>query len=96
MKGIARRRRTAVNAGHGRTLTGLATASIAAVAAVGLYAAPTALAATAPPTITSAFTPNLIGVGDTDATALSITITNPNASGTLSSISFSDALPAGR
>lgn len=95
MKGIARRRRTAVNAGHGRTLTGLPTASIAAVAAVGLYAAPTALAATAPPTITSAFTPNLIGVGDTDATALSITITNPNASGTLSSISFSDALPAG-
>lgn len=76
-------------------MTGVATASIAAVAAIGLYAAPTALAVTAPPTITSAFTPNLIGVGDTDATALSVTITNPNATGTVSSISFSDALPAG-
>jgi hypothetical protein len=72
----------------------VATASIAAVAAIGLQAAPTALAATAPPTITSAFTPSLIGVGDTDATALSVTITNPNAS-TLSSISFTDTLPAG-
>jgi hypothetical protein len=69
--------------------------AVAAVAAIGLYAAPAALAATAPPTITSAFTPNLIGVGDSDATALSVTITNPNATATLSSISFTDTLPAG-
>ena len=73
----------------------MATASIAAVAAIGLQAAPAALAATAPPTIASAFTPNLIGVGDSDATALSVTITNPNASATLSSVSFTDTLPAG-
>ena len=84
-----------MSTGNARTLTGVATASIAAVAAIGLYSAPTALAATAPPTITSGFTPNLIGVGDTDATALSVTITNPNATGTVSSISFTDALPAG-
>jgi hypothetical protein len=73
----------------------VATASVAAVVAIGLQAAPAALAASAPPTITSAFTPNVIGVGDSDATALSVTITNPNASGTLSSISFTDTVPAG-
>jgi len=95
LRGIARRFRTGLNAGNARTLTGVATASVAVSVAVGLQAAPTALAATTlPPTITSAFTPNLIGVGDTDATALSVTITNPNAT-TLSSISFTDTLPAG-
>lgn len=73
----------------------MATASVAVSVAIGLQAPPAALAATLPPTITSAFTPNLIGVGDTDATALSVTTTNPNASGTLSSISFADTLPAG-
>lgn len=70
-------------------------ACTAVTAALGLQSAPTAMAASAPPTITSAFTPNLIGVGDTDATALSFTIQNPNASGTLSSVSFTDTLPAG-
>ncbi len=55
-------------------------------------AAVDAAAATAPPTITSAFTPNLVGVGGT--TALSFTIANPNASGTLSSIALTDTLPA--
>lgn len=46
-----------------------------------------------PPTVTSSFTPPLVGVGDT--TALGITITNPNSSATLSSIGFTDTLPAG-
>lgn len=45
-----------------------------------------------PPTITSAFTPNVIGVGGT--TAISFTITNPNASGTLSAVALTDTLPA--
>jgi hypothetical protein len=96
LRDIARRFRTGWNGGNVRTLTGVATASVAVSVAIGLQAAPTALAATTlPPTITSAFTPNLIGVGDTDATALSVTITNPNATATLSSISFTDTLPAG-
>jgi hypothetical protein len=64
-------------------------------AAFVLAAAGPALAAAAPPTITSAFTPTEIGVGDSTATALSFTITNPNASGTLSAVSFTDTLPAG-
>ncbi|MFL5862294.1 MAG: hypothetical protein ACJ780_16225 [Solirubrobacteraceae bacterium] len=41
------------------------------------------------------FTPNLIGFSDSSAAALSVTITNPNASGTLASVSFTDTLPAG-
>ena len=69
--------------------------AVAVTTTVGLQAAATAMAATLPPTITSAFTPNLIGAGDTDATALSVTITNPNASGTLQSVAFTDTLPAG-
>jgi hypothetical protein len=51
--------------------------------------------AAAPPTVTTAFTPNLIGLSDSSATSLSVTIANPNASGTLSSVSFTDTLPAG-
>jgi hypothetical protein len=43
--------------------------------------------------VTTAFTPNLIGVGGT--TALSVTITNPNSSGTLTGIGFADTLPSG-
>ncbi|MGZ4273088.1 MAG: DUF7933 domain-containing protein [Solirubrobacteraceae bacterium] len=64
-------------------------------ATAGLAAgAPAALAAS-PPTVTTSFTPNLIGFSDSSATALSVTIANPNASGTLSSVSFTDTLPAG-
>jgi hypothetical protein len=51
------------------------------------------LAVVAPPSIASAFTPSTIGVGDTSA--LSFTITNPNASQTLNGIAFTDTLPAG-
>lgn len=54
--------------------------------------APAWAAAPVAPTITSSFTPNLIGVGDT--TALSVTIANPNAS-PLSSVGFTDTLPGG-
>jgi len=67
----------------------------ASVAAAGLTAAPGAGAATLPPKVTSAFTPNLIGVGGTTASALSITIANPNASGTISAVAANDTLPAG-
>ena len=63
------------------------------IAAIGALLAPAwAGAAALPPTVTSAFTPNLIGVGGT--TALSITIANPNA-GSLSSVAFTDTLPGG-
>jgi hypothetical protein len=51
------------------------------------------LAATRTPSIASAFTPNSIAVGGTSS--LSFTITNPNASGSLSGISFTDTLPSG-
>jgi hypothetical protein len=72
-------------------------------AAIAVFAAATALAfvssgpaeAASPPTITSAFTPAEIGVGDSSATALSVTITNPNATGTLSDVAFTDSLPTG-
>jgi hypothetical protein len=68
--------------------------TVVATAAIGLAVVPTALAAS-PPTITSTFTPTLIGLSDSAATALAFTITNPNTSGTLSAVSFTDTLPAG-
>jgi hypothetical protein len=68
---------------------------VAATAALGLGVVPPALAASAPPTITSAFTPTLIGLSDSSASALSFTITNPNATGTLTAVSFTATLPAG-
>jgi hypothetical protein len=77
-----------------RTPVIVAVASVAASAGITLGAAPAALAAS-PPTITSAFTPNLIGLGDSSATALSFTITNPDASASLSSVAFTDTLPTG-
>jgi hypothetical protein len=46
-----------------------------------------------PPTITSSWTPNQIGV--TQSSGVTYTITNPNASGTLYQVSFADDLPAG-
>jgi hypothetical protein len=68
-------------------------AAVAAITAIGSQAAPAWAATPVPPTITSAFTPNLIGVGNT--TSLSVTITNPNSSGALSSVAFTDTLPGG-
>lgn len=65
------------------------------VTALAFISSGPAEAAAVPPTITSAFTPTEIGVGDSSATALSFTITNPNASGTLSAVSFTDTLPIG-
>jgi hypothetical protein len=74
---------------------GVAMASVVTAGAVVLFTAGPALADTAPPTITSLFTPTQVGVGDSTATALSFTITNPNPTGTLSAVSFTDTLPAG-
>jgi len=53
----------------------------------------TAATKAAPPTITSSFTPNLIGVGQT--TAVAYTITDPNASGSLSNVAFNGTLAGG-
>jgi hypothetical protein len=69
---------------------------LAAAAALATLAAPTpGLAATtpSPATITSAFVPATIPVSGT--TALAVTITNPNATATLSAITFTDTLPGG-
>jgi DNA-binding MarR family transcriptional regulator len=60
-----------------------------------VYLTPTGRALRQRSTITSAFTPSLIGLSDSGATALSFTITNPNTSGTLSAVAFTDTLPAG-
>ena len=76
-----RRRRVAA-------LVALTAAGTAALVAAGPAAAAT------PPTVTSAFTPSEIGVGDSTATALSITLGNPNP-GNLSALSFTDTFPAG-
>jgi hypothetical protein len=77
--------------GTAHTLRGAAIAALAATAALSAQAAPAAAATTAP-TITSAFTPALIGA--TGSTSLSVTITNPEATASLSSIAFTDSLPA--
>ncbi|MBI4751529.1 MAG: DUF11 domain-containing protein [Acidobacteria bacterium] len=47
----------------------------------------------APPTLAKSFTPNQIPL--TGTSTLTFTITNPNASNSLSGISFTDSLPAG-
>lgn len=62
-------------------------------AAVIAIAAPAVALAASPPSIASAFTPNSIGVSGTSA--LSFTIRNSNASGSLTSIGFTDSLPSG-
>jgi hypothetical protein len=80
-----RRRRVAA-------LAALTAAGTAALVAGGPAEAATPLV---PPTITSAFTPTEVGVGDSTSTALSITITNPNPTVKLSGLAFSDVLPVG-
>jgi hypothetical protein len=72
---------------------GIRLSSAAIAAAALLIALPAAASAVVnPPTLSSAFTPASIGSGGT--TALSFTITNPNASA-LSGVAFTDTLPAG-
>lgn len=66
--------------------------AVALAVAAGSPVAAGASTPVVPPTIVSSFTPNLIGVGGT--TAVGFTITNPNSSGTLSSVAFTDTLPA--
>jgi hypothetical protein len=62
--------------------------------AIGAIAvAPAAALAASPPTLTSSFTPTSITAGNTSA--LTFTITNPNSSGSLTGIAFTDTLPAG-
>lgn len=68
--------------------------SLAGAALLAIPAAATQVAqaasASKPPTITSSFTPALIATGGTSA--IGFTITDPNASGTLSNVGFSDTL----
>jgi len=66
---------------------------VLAAVAVSAVAAPGAAFAASPPSLASSFTPATIPVGGTSA--LSFTITNPNASGSISGIAFTDTLPAG-
>ncbi|MGO9885345.1 MAG: hypothetical protein ACLPV4_20310 [Solirubrobacteraceae bacterium] len=65
---------------------------LSAVAVAAIAGSPAVASASTPPTIVSSLTPNVIGVGGT--TALGFTVTNPNSSGTLSSVAFTDTLPA--
>ena len=97
-KGIALKTRTSMFGGAApvsgaRTAATRRCLTVLGGAAVIAVAAPAAALAAGPPSITSAFTPSSIGVGGTSA--LSFTITNPNASGSLTSIGFTDTLPAG-
>ena len=79
----------------GLTAAGAGALALVAAFAGALQTSPAAAATAVPPKVTSAFTPNLIGVGGSVDTALSFTITNPNATGTLSAVSFTDTLPSG-
>jgi hypothetical protein len=87
LRDIARRRSSA-------RFGALALTAAALVAAAASQSSP-AVAATkaAPPTITSAFTPSLIGVGQT--TSVGYTITNPNALATLSNVAVNITLGGG-
>jgi hypothetical protein len=75
-----------------------AAARMVAAVAVGLtatlaIAVPVAAASAAqPPTIATLYTPNQIGVSQT--AGVTYTITDPNASGSLYQVSFTDTLPA--
>jgi hypothetical protein len=70
--------------------------AVAAAAAAVLTAAIAAQGASAatisPPTISTQYTPNQIGTGQT--TGITYTITDPNASGSLYQVSFADTLPS--
>ncbi len=77
--------------GRRRPATAFRTAVLAALLLVALPAS--APAAVTPPAIASQFTPAAIGAGGTGA--LSVTITNPNTSGTLTNVGFTDTLPPG-
>jgi hypothetical protein len=79
----------------GRRVAALVAASAAATAALVVAGPAAAAIPVAPPTITSAFTETVVGVGDSTGTALSITVANPNATTALSAVAFTDTLPAG-
>jgi hypothetical protein len=76
----------------GLTAAGAGALALVAAFAGALQTSPAAAATAVPPKVTSAFTPNLIGVGGSVDTALSFTITNPNSS-SLSAIGLTDTLP---
>jgi hypothetical protein len=72
--------------------------AFASIVGAGLLAAVAsaapALAATTPPTITTAFTPTT-GIAVGESASLAFTITDTNSSGTESNIGFTDTLPTG-